>query len=390
MKRSSLAWRIFWATVIILLWFWEGCIWYNRTRLAFRPDPHVASKTFWEKVAVPEDVEAAIPEPSTVDEDLLSGKVATDLYSQQLIGVAADPAKSHVTLACDIAALDLLCKREPERLRRYLACNPGWRFATTGGRDSASRRVLKSGQWHAQDWRVVFHGEKPDGDFFVNSIESQSVIDIGGFDFYGTKCKSGDSVRLDAEPKDEGETDCEVVCCGECLTLDVVEFSSFPTCRVMQSVFDMTKIEFEKVVNATNWAMLKRTLPEGAIRQGPESLELFEQRTSDGEVMGYTYNAWVNSREQGEVYLKAFEITQGIELGFGTEGSPSDLMRHTREYAGWSDDPKETYLVGCRISFPGSRRKSFAVRLEVWFIPANGGPERKLIERVFKVKGGER
>ncbi len=120
------------------------------------------------------------------------------------------------------------------------------------------------------------------------------------------------------------------------------------------------------------------------------SLELYERRTGDGKVTGYTYNAWVNSCEQGEAYLRAFEISQEVELGFGTEGSPSDLMRHTREYSGWSDDPVEKYLVGSKLRLPGGCHKPFAVRLEVWFVPAGGGPERKLVERVFKVKGDGR
>ena len=28
--------------------------------------------------------------------------------------------------------------------------------------------------------------------------------------------------------------------------------------------------------------------------------------------------------------------------------------------------------------------------VEIWFAPANGGPERKLVEKVFRVKGKER
>ena len=386
MKRYFLSKRMFWATVIALLWAWEAQIWCNRTRAVFHSDPYVVSKDFWEKVRVPEDIEAALPVPSTVDEDLLSGEVVTDVYSQQLIGVAADSGKSHVTLACDIAALDLLCKREPERLRRYLACNPGWQFAPADGRDSAVRRVLKSGQWHSQDWRVVLHSK----DFGVDHVESRCVIELGSFDFFGMKCKSGERLRLDSEPKDESETDCEIVCYGDGVALDVVEFSSFPTCRVMQTAFDLTKTEFERVLNATNWALLKTTLPEGSVRQGAQKLELYEQRTSDGRVMGYAYGAWINSGEQGEVYLKAFEVSQEADLDSGVVENPHALMHRTREYAGWSDEPQETFFVGSKINLPVVRGIAYAVRLEVWFVPANGGPERKLVERVFRVEGQKR
>ena len=34
--------------------------------------------------------------------------------------------------------------------------------------------------------------------------------------------------------------------------------------------------------------------------------------------------------------------------------------------------------------------RNYSSDATVWFIPANGGPERKLVERVFRVKGGGR
>lgn len=258
------------------------------------------------------------------------------------------------------------------------------------GRDGAERRVLKDGQWHIQEWEYLQNCENSGDDFEIESDESQCTITIGGLDFYGTKCKSGESVRLEAGPEDGSQIDCEVVCFGDGISLGVYEWTYFPTCRVMQTAFDLTKEEFAKVRNATNWPMLKAAMPEGSVRRGPSTLDLLASGSNDADVLRYSYQAWINSGEKGETYLRAFEVSQGVELGIPTPMDGGSLKNDTQEYAGWSDDPEEKFLVGSKIFLPGSRRKTYAVRLEVWFVPAGGGPERKLVERVFRVKGGER
>lgn len=386
MKCCSLLGRIFWAAVIILLWTWEGQIWCNRTRRVFSSAPNA----FWKKVELPTDCELAIPMVSTRGLHLGMEKVETDRYSQALLNAASDSRNAHMTLSCDITVVVDLFKQDPERLWRYLACNPGWRFAHTYGRDGAERRVLKDGQWHIQEWEYLQNCENSGDDFEIKSDESQCTITIGDLDFYGTKCKSGESVRLKAGPEDGSQIDCEVVCLGDGISLGVYERTYFPTCRVMQTAFDLTKEEFAKVRNATNWPMLKVAMPEGAVRRGPSTLDLLASGGDDAEVLGYSYQAWINPVEKGETYLRAFEVSQGVELGIPTSMDGGSMKNDTQEYAGWSDDPEEKFLVGSKIFLPGSRRKTYAVRLEVWFAPANGGPERKLVERVFRVKGGGR
>jgi len=385
MKVRAVWKRVAWITAVALLWVWEGQILYSRARAVFPPDRFA----FWEKVVVPADVEMAIPGPTT--EGLPLDEVATDPYAQALLKMAADPKNSHMTATCDVAALDWLGKHEMNRLRRYLACHPGWRFSCVRDRDTAIRRVRKNAQWHAQDWEIRYLFEERFGTdrSCVERLASQCEINFGELEFYGTKCRSGESVRLDAEPRCENETDCEVVCYGDSLSLNVVEWSSFPTCRVMQTAFDLTKLEFERLKCATNEVMMMALLPEGSMRRGPAAIELFEKRTSfDHKLMGHSYQAWVNPGEHGEAYLRAFEVSQGVELQAATDNAPSPMMCDTLEYAGWSEDPAEKFLVGSEIMLHDGLKGSCVVRLEVWFRPANGGPERKLVERVFKIDGG--
>jgi len=384
MKNRDLLRHLVWLVVIGTLWAWGGKIWYDRARVVFPPDHSM----HWEKVSVPADVEMATPGRST--ERLPLDKVVTDVYSKVLLETASDPRKSHTNLHCDISALDWLCKHGTDRLRQYLACNPGWCFCRKNDRDVASRRVLKGGQWHNQKWEIDYDVEvsDEDGDGFGDDVCSMCTIDLAPYEFYGTKCRSGENVKLDLKPLKDDKNDSEVVCYGDSVMLNVVEWSSFTTCRVMQTVIDLTKEEFEKVRCATNWPMLKAALPEGAVRNGSATLDLFEMWNSCGKLMGHTYQAWVNPGELGETYLRAFEVSQGVELGAGTDGEDAYLLRDTREYSGWSDDAEEKFLIGAKFGFRGITDKTFAVRLEVWFRPANGGPDRKLVERVFRIDGG--
>ena len=91
----------------------------------------------------------------------------------------------------------------------------------------------------------------------------------------------------------------------------------------------------------------------------------------------YEYKATVSTEEDGEVYLKAYEVTGNYPLSVGR------LKAQTLEKV-----EKGTRTVGTEFTiYEGDWGKYYAARLELWFVPANGGPERKLKEKVFKVDG---
>ena len=373
------------ALLIAALWAYGAQLWCSRARIAFPADP----QAFWENVTVPEGIEMAEPILSTASG--IEEKLATDPYSQALLRAATDPNSSRTMAVCDISALDRLCAEREGWLLRYLACNPGWRLYTRYGRLLAERRVRRGDQWHWQDWEVQLDGV-PDvskGDEFemdFDTVESHSTICFGGLEFNWAKCKSGGQVPLPLKQEGDDFNQIETVCDGEKLSLDVYELTTFATSRVVQAAFDLTQKEFMDVRNTTNWAQMKALLPEGSVRKGPASLEVLCQLTSRGEILNYAYQSWVNPGEPGETYLRAFELSQGVELGFGKDGYPAHLKYETREHSGWSENPEEKFMIGSGLTL-GIKSRFCAVRLEVWFIPANGGPERKLVERVFRVKG---
>ena len=368
------------ATTLVALWFVAGWIWYGRAVRIFGSDTNAS----WHKATVPEGVDLTVEIPST--EDMSLERVSTDWYSRALLRAAADPRYSCVTVSCDISALDRFCKDNRECLYRYLASHPGWSFRRRNGRLAASRRVQKGEQWHLQDWRVDYDNTRYDPvlDDFIGEedmIESSCTILFDGIRFLGPRCKSGEDMRLELKPARDDSSfpdayfDYRLICDGECLSLQVDESRTFPTSRVVRAVFELTGEEFARLAGATNWPMVKATLPEGAVRRGPPTIDLARQK--DG--CGHTYQAWVNPGEPGETYLRVVEVSHEYEF---------DTRDTTMERVGWSEDPEEKFFIGGRIGLRGNEGNPYAVRIEVRFVPASGCSERKLIERVFKVEGG--
>jgi hypothetical protein len=96
----------------------------------------------------------------------------------------------------------------------------------------------------------------------------------------------------------------------------------------------------------------------------------------------YDSHVWANPGEPGMVYLKAFEITRDYQL------SKSRLSRDSNERIGWSDDPNELFASKTHFTIrEGDWGQPYAARFELWFVPDSGAPERKLLEKNFKIEG---
>jgi hypothetical protein len=88
----------------------------------------------------------------------------------------------------------------------------------------------------------------------------------------------------------------------------------------------------------------------------------------DDSPAGYSIKTFVNSGEQGFVYLKA--------KGKGDDKYIEDghLMNWgAREYIGWSDDPKTLFFYGGRVNLhPDIVKDMDTIRFELWFRPSSG------------------
>ena len=87
---------------------------------------------------------------------------------------------------------------------------------------------------------------------------------------------------------------------------------------------------------------------------------------------------YINHKENGTVYLKAFEVVGNIELS-------SDRLKEKTEINVKKDDSK-TYSQEFTI-YEGVWGSKYVARFELWFVPDNRQKEYKLSEELFLIEG---
>ena len=96
----------------------------------------------------------------------------------------------------------------------------------------------------------------------------------------------------------------------------------------------------------------------------------------------YEYAFWTRRIEKGTIYIKAFEITQDDPLSTNSLPERSTLI---------IDNPTDSIMKFSSANhftiYEGDWGKPYAARFELWFKPVNGGHERKLIEKNYKIEG---
>ena len=120
----------------------------------------------------------------------------------------------------------------------------------------------------------------------------------------------------------------------------------------------------------------------------PDSIVSLQKRTMDlilynaGQPGMYEYDFWVSNLEDGEVYLKAFEITQEYRL------SQDQLDKYSIVYVHNPTDSIKRFSLNSYFTiYEGDWGDYYAARFEVWFKPTNGNKERKLFQKKFKIEG---
>ena len=94
----------------------------------------------------------------------------------------------------------------------------------------------------------------------------------------------------------------------------------------------------------------------------------------------YRYLATVNPGEDGEVYLRAYEVTKGTRL------SADRMKQRTLEKV--TGEGEKIIGIGKEFTiYEGDWGKYYAARIEIWFVPTKGGKPRKLKEKLFRVQG---
>lgn len=99
----------------------------------------------------------------------------------------------------------------------------------------------------------------------------------------------------------------------------------------------------------------------------------------------YEFDFWTGKIESGTVYLKVFEITH--EDALSTDRLPKTSAISVNN----PDDSIRTFRTTSYFTiYEGDFGKPYAARFEVWFKPENGGQERKLFSKNYKIEGWQR
>lgn len=100
--------------------------------------------------------------------------------------------------------------------------------------------------------------------------------------------------------------------------------------------------------------------------------------------------------EEGDIYLKMYEATTNLPLSQRIVKNrssihilPSDTaviyyMKET-SMSSWSEDMREAIIID-----EGSWEDYYAARTELWFRPTNGGDERLIYSKIFRIDGYSR
>jgi len=127
---------------------------------------------------------------------------------------------------------------------------------------------------------------------------------------------------------------------------------------------------------------------ERDVSKWPENIEKGKTDiylVSDHQGGIYNVYAQVNPGEPGRVYLKVFEATRNTPL------SESRIKPDSEKRMEWSGNKEERvdYISHIKV-YEGDFGVYYPGRFELWFIPDSGGPERKLVEKIFKIEGWQR
>jgi hypothetical protein len=98
---------------------------------------------------------------------------------------------------------------------------------------------------------------------------------------------------------------------------------------------------------------------------------------------GYSFFMWHKPTEKGEIYIKAYEMTQKIQL------SESELSSKTKNKINELGEKYKLYN-GNSLIFEGTFANFYPVRFELWFKSEITGNEKKMAEKNYVIDGWDR
>jgi hypothetical protein len=336
---------------------------------------------FAKGLTIPADIEVASPLP----EPARRAGYLEDGFQKALLDAWRAAPTADPCVVPSLPSLRVLASEHRALLMQYLAAHPAWRVFERRDVLCTARR------WRIGSmWLWTLHGFYTPHDLGLWSggsaatdFQSRTAIRLDSKpraapDASETRLKEGTSprpVRLDKRwPLDS----LVVVHCGS-VAVELSEQSAGAERRLTKAALRELEAEFKTLLDRKEFT--RDLLPVDAVRHGRPVLNLYE-----GMQPGiYEIEVWANPGEPGLVYCKAFEVTRHTRLSAGA------LREYSNERMGWSDDPNELFYSNATVTiYKGDWGQPYAARFEVWFVPDSGRPEKKLLERVFKIEGWQR
>ncbi len=325
-------------------------------------------------------VDLALPEGVELAEPLAgysAGESIPDAFQAAVLAPLAAPGSDDPTLEASLPSLTRLDQDHRDLLERYLAAHPAWRVGLERGHRFAIRRWKTEGRWETtlSGYQSSFH--PPDGPQY----QTRTLIELSG-EPWGRSCQRiapGVPTKVTLS-SGNGLHESAVDLPAGTLRVEQFEQSATPERRITRAAFAELEKEFGRLLDDPTWSGARKLLPADAILAdaAPPSLDLLESFQPGI----YDVVIRANPGEPGLVYLKAWEITKNQPL------SARRLEERSSEWIGWSDVPEERFLSVSNITiYEGDWGQYYGARFEAWFRPDSGAPERKLVERNFKIEG---
>lgn len=327
--------------------------------------------TFADSLTLPAGV--TLEEPR--DAPAAGSQPVEDTFQDALRASLSGTGGTDPRITTSIPSLGVLQSKHPALLQQYLAAHPGWRVYKDGRKKFATRRWADDGRWQMSlhGYYSEFHG--PSGPRFQTLTSlglsgktwSRRPQSLPTGTTVAPKISMSGSLHESRVAFDQGG-----------VKVELFEQSETPERRITKAAISELENEFAPIAAAPTWTTAKAQLPADAITTGAPTFTLYNSMQPG------IYNTEVrcNPGEPGRLFLKAFEITKGTQL------SEKKLEERSSEFMGWSKDPKELFLSEVHFTiYEGDWGQYYGARFEVWFDPASGGPERKLLESNWKIEG---
>lgn len=335
---------------------------------------------FGKDIVIPSDLKVSEP----VEHFDEPGGPANDELTSSIVAAFAPPGATDPTprISTDLKVLDEFATANRGILIRHLSASPRWFVTEEAGKPYAYRRLVIAEKW--ENSLNGFYSSFAVAPSINSRFQTRIVI---GFD--GPVFEAPFRKVLTNAPIGSGEVPMKVV---DDLDAHQGKESYFllKSARASVEIFEQSSLDARPITQLA-LAEIRREL-ESALTLPPATVSPHLPASTSNEpaiqlargMQGGIYHvrAFVNPGEPGRAYLKVFEATRNTPLS-AARIEPRSMAR-----IGWSVDPRDKFRYLSEITvYEGDWGTFYPGRFELWFIPDSGKPDRKLLDRIFRIEG---